>query len=71
MATSTVEKTKGQVGSVRQDKVVMGRESEQQIEEEQWEFDKYVKYGVVCRVYQLYSTNLLCLACERFICLCG
>ena len=38
MATSTVEKTKGQVGSEKQDKVVMGRESEQQIEDEQWEF---------------------------------
>ena len=38
MATSTVEKTKGQVGSEKQDKVVMGRESEQQIKDEQWEF---------------------------------
>ena len=38
MATSTVEKTKGQVGSEKQDKLVMGRESEQQIEDEQWEF---------------------------------
>ena len=38
MATSTVEKTKGQVGSEKQDKVVMGRESGQQIEDEQWEF---------------------------------
>ena len=38
MATSTVEKTKGQVESEKQDKVVMGRESEQQIEDEQWEF---------------------------------
>ena len=38
MATSTVEKTKGQVGSEKQGKVVMGRESEQQIEDEQWEF---------------------------------
>ena len=38
VATSTVEKTKGQVGSEKQDKVVMGRESEQQIEDEQWEF---------------------------------
>ena len=38
MATSTVEKTKGHVGSEKQDKVVMGRESEQQIEDEQWEF---------------------------------
>ena len=38
MATSTVEKTKGQVGSEKQDKVVMGKESEQQIKDEQWEF---------------------------------
>ena len=38
MATSTVEKTKGQVGSEKQHKVVMGRKSEQQIEDEQWEF---------------------------------
>ena len=38
MATSTVEKTKGQVESEKQDKVVMGRESEQQIKDEQWEF---------------------------------
>ena len=38
MATSTLEKTKGQVGSEKQDKVVMGRESKQQIEDEQWEF---------------------------------
>ena len=29
MATSTVEKTKGQVRSEKQDKVVMGKESEQ------------------------------------------
>ena len=38
MATSTVEKAKGQVGSEKQDKVVMGKEPEQQIEDEQWEF---------------------------------
>ena len=38
VATSTVEKTKGQVGSEKQDKVVMGKEPEQQIEDEQWEF---------------------------------
>ena len=37
MATSTVEKTKGQVGSEKQDKVVMGKEPEQ-TENEQWEF---------------------------------
>ena len=38
MATSTVEKTKGKVGSEKQDKVVMGKELEQQTEDEQWEF---------------------------------
>ena len=38
MATSTVEKAKGQVGSEKQDKVEMGKEPEQQIEDEQWEF---------------------------------
>ena len=38
MATSTVEKAKGQTGSEKQDKVVMGKEPEQQIEDEQWEF---------------------------------
>ena len=38
MATSTVEKTKGQVGSEKQDKVVMGRKPECQIKDEQWEF---------------------------------
>ena len=38
MATSTVEKTKGQVGSEKQYEVVMGREPEQQIKDEQWEF---------------------------------
>ena len=37
MATSTVEKTKGQAGSEKQDKVVMGKEPEQQIKDEQWE----------------------------------
>ena len=37
-ATSTVEKTKGQVGSEKLDKVVMEKESEQKIEDEQWEF---------------------------------
>ena len=37
MATSTVEKTKGQVGPEKQDKAVMGRESGQQIKDEQWE----------------------------------
>ena len=38
MATSTVEKAKGQIGLEKQDKVVMGKEPEQQIEDEQWEF---------------------------------
>ena len=38
MATSTVERTKGQVGSEKQDKVVMGKEPEQQIKDEQWQF---------------------------------
>ena len=38
IATSTVDKTKGQVGSEKQDKDVMGKEPEQQIEDEQWEF---------------------------------
>ena len=38
MATSTVEKTKGWVGSEKQDKIVMGKEPEQQTKDEQWEF---------------------------------
>ena len=38
MATSTVEKTKGQVRSEKQDKVVMQKEPEPQTEDEQWEF---------------------------------
>ena len=38
MATSTFGNRKGQVGSEKQDKVVMGKEPEQQIEDEQWEF---------------------------------
>ena len=38
MATSTVERTKGEIGSEKQDKIVMGKEPEQQIEDEQWEF---------------------------------
>ena len=38
MATSAVGKTKGQVGSEKQDKVVMGKEPEQQIEDDQWKF---------------------------------
>ena len=38
MATSTVEKTKGKVGLEKQDKVVMGKEPEQQTKDEQREF---------------------------------
>ena len=38
MATSTVEKAREQTESEKQDKVVMGKEPEQQIEDEQWEF---------------------------------
>ena len=38
MATSTVERTKGQIGLEKQDKVVIEKEPEQQIEDEQWEF---------------------------------
>ena len=38
MATSTVERTKGQIGLEKHDKVVMRREPEQQIEDEQWGF---------------------------------
>ena len=38
MATSTVEKAKEQTESEKQDKVVTGKEPEQQIEDEQWEF---------------------------------
>ena len=38
MATSTIDKTKGKVGLEKQDKVVMGKGSEQQSEDEQWEF---------------------------------
>ena len=38
MATSTVEKAKGQIGLEKQNKVVTGKEPEQQIEDEQWEF---------------------------------
>ena len=38
MATSTVEETKRQVGSEKQDKIIMGKEPEQQTEDEQWEF---------------------------------
>ena len=38
MATSTIDKTKGQVGSEKQDKVVMEKEPEQQSKDEQWKF---------------------------------
>ena len=38
MANTNVERTKGQVEPEKQDKVVMGKEPEQQIEDEQWEF---------------------------------
>ena len=38
MATSTVERINGQIGLEKHDKVVMGKEPEQQIEDEQWEF---------------------------------
>ena len=40
MATSTVERTKGQIELVKQDKVVMGKEPNQQIKDEQWEFTR-------------------------------
>ena len=38
MATATVENAKGHIESEKQNKVVMGKEPEQQIEDEQWEF---------------------------------
>ena len=41
MATSTVEKTKEQVSLEKQDKVVIEKEPEQQVEDEQWEFIRY------------------------------
>ena len=31
----------------------------------------FYQKGVVCRMYWLYPTNLVCLASERFICLYG
>ena len=37
MAIPTVEKIKGQVGSEKQDRVVMGKEPEQKTEDKQWE----------------------------------
>ena len=36
---------------------------------DKWGFVLYKK--VVCRVYRLYSTNLVCLASEKFMCLYG
>ena len=41
MATSTVKRTKEQVGLEKQDKVAIEKEPEQQIEDEQWEFIRY------------------------------
>ena len=41
MATSTVERTKGQIGLEKQDNVAIAKEPEQQIEDEQWEFIRY------------------------------
>ena len=38
MATSTVKKVREQTELGRENKVVMGEEPEQQIEDEQWEF---------------------------------
>ena len=41
MATSTVEKMKEQVSLEKQDKVVIEKEHEHQVEDEQWEFIRY------------------------------
>ena len=38
MATLTVEKAREQIKSEKQNKVVMGKEPEQQMKDEQWEF---------------------------------
>ena len=38
MATSTVERTKGQIGLEKQNNVAIEKEHEQQIEDEQWKF---------------------------------
>ena len=38
MATSTVERVRKQTELGRENNVVMGKEPEQQIEDEQWEF---------------------------------
>ena len=41
MATSTVEKTREQVGLEKQNKVAIEKELEQPVEDEQWEFIRY------------------------------
>ena len=41
MAISTVERTKKQVGLEKQNKVAIEKESEQQINDEQWGFIRY------------------------------
>ena len=41
MATSTVEKTKEQVGLEKQSKIAIEKEPEQPVEDEQWEFIRY------------------------------
>ena len=41
MATSTVERTKGQIGLEKKYNVAIQKEPEQQIEDEQWEFIRY------------------------------
>ena len=41
MATSTIERTKEQVGLEKQNKVAIEKESEQQINDEQWGFIRY------------------------------
>ena len=38
MATSTVKRTKGQIGLEKQNNVAIEKEPEQQIKDEQWEF---------------------------------
>ena len=41
MATSTVKRTKGQIGLEKQNNVAIEKEPEQQIKDEQWEFIRY------------------------------
>ena len=41
MATSTVERTKGQIGLEKQNNIAIEKEPEQQIEDKQWEFIRY------------------------------